>query len=86
MTRLFRLFLRLYPHSVRQRLGEAMIETFEEEWTAVRAQGMGPSALFALRTIARTPLLALEERARGLRLPPVRWWESPAMDRAFATA
>jgi len=68
MTRLFRLFLRLYPHSVRQRLGEAMIETFEEEWTAVRAQGMGPSALFALRTVARTPLLALEERARGLRL------------------
>ncbi len=66
MTGLYRVLLRLYPRSVRERLGEAMLETFEEEWSGARAKGLGSSVLLALRTITRTPLLALEERARGL--------------------
>lgn len=66
MTRLFRLLLGLYPRSVRDRSGAAMIETFEEEWTAVRADGVVPSALFVLRTVVLTPLFALEERGRTL--------------------
>jgi len=65
MTGLYRLLLRLYPRQVRDRLGEAMAETFEEEWAEMRARGMAPSVLFALRTVVRTPLLALEERWRG---------------------
>lgn len=56
MTRLYRVLLRLYPRSVRERLGEAMLETFEEEWSAVRARGLGASGLFVLRTVARPPI------------------------------
>lgn len=67
MTRIFRqLLLRLYPRAIREQFGAPMIETFDEEWAAVRARGVGPSTLFALRTLARTPLLALEEHARAL--------------------
>lgn len=67
MTRLFRLLLRLYPRALRERLGDAMVETFQEEWAAVRARGIAPSALFAVRTVGQTPLLALEEHARAWR-------------------
>ncbi|MBT8489073.1 MAG: FtsX-like permease family protein [Gemmatimonadetes bacterium] len=68
MTRLFRRLLSLYPRPVRERLGAAMLETFEEEWAAVRARGAGPSALFLVRTIVFTPLFAFEEHGRGLSL------------------
>lgn len=66
MIRLFRLLVRTYPRTVRSRLGEAMVETFEEEWAAVRTRGVAPSLWFAVRTVVRTPLLGLEERARAL--------------------
>ncbi|MDX1646090.1 MAG: ABC transporter permease [Longimicrobiales bacterium] len=65
MTRLYRLLLRLYPLDVRARLGEAMAETFDEEWSEVRERGAAARVLFALRTLVRTPLLALEEWRRG---------------------
>lgn len=66
MTRLFRVLLRFYPRSAREELGEAMVETFDQEWAGIRGRGVVPSLLFALRTIVRTPLLGLEERGRTL--------------------
>jgi predicted permease len=66
MVRLFTLLLALYPRFVRDRLGAAMVETFAEEWATVRAHGALATLLFALRTIVRTPILALEERARAV--------------------
>lgn len=66
MVRLFRLLLRFYPRELRNRFGDAMVETFQEEWASVRGRGVGATALFALRSILRTPLLGLEERAHGL--------------------
>ncbi len=64
MNRLFALLLLTYPRAVREELGAAMTETFEEEWAAVRAQGALPSLWFAFRNVVRTPLLGLEERVR----------------------
>lgn len=63
--RLYRLLLRLYPRRFRDRFGGAMAETFAEEWAAARNRGMGSSAFLILRTVARTPLLAMEERMRA---------------------
>jgi putative ABC transport system permease protein len=64
MSALYRLLLRLYPRSFRERLGSAMAETFEDEFSAARSQGLGAVTSLAARTLFRTPLLALEERVR----------------------
>jgi predicted permease len=65
VPRLYRLVMRLYPHSFRERLGESMGETFAEELGAARARGVLAIAGLWLRTLMRAPFLALEERARA---------------------
>lgn len=67
MSRLFRLLLRLYPGDFRHRLGAAMAETFDEELAEARRRGRGAVLALGLRTLVRTPFLALEERARSWR-------------------
>lgn len=61
---LYRALLRLYPRSFREQLGPAMAETFAEELGSARRRGRVAVASLWARTLARAPLLALEERVR----------------------
>ena len=61
-SRMYSLLLRLYPTAFRDRFGDAMAETFEEERVEARRRGRLVVAGLWLRTLVRTPALALEER------------------------
>lgn len=63
--RLYELLLRLYPRAFRRRFGAAMAETFAAELGAARSRGMLAVLGLWVRVLARTPLLAFEERVRS---------------------
>jgi len=65
VSRLHRLLLRLYPREFRERLGSAMVETLDEEQAAARRRGTGAALVLLLRTLVRTPFLALGEHLRS---------------------
>lgn len=66
-SRLYGLLLRLYPRPFRERFGRAMAETFAEERAHARRRGLRFVYSLWMRTLVRTPLLALEERVRERR-------------------
>lgn len=68
VVRIYRLGLRLYPASYRQRFGPEMEQVFRDQWRAARSSGSPASSIaLLLRTVADLVRTSIRERCVSLR-------------------